>query len=235
MIYINRLTNYINGAIIITDRKRRRQKVGKSVYSIVLSDEVVREIDRMAYENGTNRSAMINSVLAEYTATVTPEKLIKSAVDDLRAIICGYDGFRAREASSGKMVSLCSALALKYNPTLKYNVELYHTVQGDNIGELRVTLRSQNSDLLMKMADFCEKWAQMESQFTGNGDYHAAIGRFDRKLKNPCRIPHEMLGGTAAEYIKMFDSALKSYISGASWADVDMCYRKYISENGICI
>ena len=37
----------------------------KSVYSLVLSDNVVRAIDDLAYKMGTNRSNLINSILAE--------------------------------------------------------------------------------------------------------------------------------------------------------------------------
>ncbi|MBR6623769.1 MAG: ribbon-helix-helix protein, CopG family, partial [Ruminococcus sp.] len=46
----------------------------KSVYSIVLSDDVVAQIDRLAYRHNTNRSNMINQILAEYVSYVTPEK-----------------------------------------------------------------------------------------------------------------------------------------------------------------
>ena len=39
--------------------------MAKSVYSLVLRDEVVAEIDRLAYRMNTNRSNMINQILAE--------------------------------------------------------------------------------------------------------------------------------------------------------------------------
>ena len=39
--------------------------MANSVYSIVLNDAVVEAIDRLAYQNGTNRSSMINRILAE--------------------------------------------------------------------------------------------------------------------------------------------------------------------------
>lgn len=40
--------------------------MSKSVYSVVLMDDVVDAVDRLAYEAGTNRSNMINRILAEY-------------------------------------------------------------------------------------------------------------------------------------------------------------------------
>ena len=36
----------------------------KSVYSLVLSDDVIAAVDRAAYQNGLSRSAMINRILA---------------------------------------------------------------------------------------------------------------------------------------------------------------------------
>lgn len=37
----------------------------KNVYSLVLSEDVVHEIDKLAYQRGTNRSNMVNQILAE--------------------------------------------------------------------------------------------------------------------------------------------------------------------------
>ena len=51
--------------------------MNKSVYSLVLSDEIVQEIDRMAYETGASRSAMINQILADYVRYTTPEKRMR--------------------------------------------------------------------------------------------------------------------------------------------------------------
>ena len=46
----------------------------KNVYSLVLSEDVVHEIDKLAYQRGTNRSNMVNQILAEYASLITPEK-----------------------------------------------------------------------------------------------------------------------------------------------------------------
>lgn len=50
----------------------------KSVYSIVLSDRVVEQVDALAYENGMSRSAMINHILAEQLSLTTPEQQMRS-------------------------------------------------------------------------------------------------------------------------------------------------------------
>ena len=45
----------------------------KSMYSIMLMDSVVEAVDRAAYLNGTNRSNLINQILAEHLGVETPE------------------------------------------------------------------------------------------------------------------------------------------------------------------
>ena len=52
--------------------------MANSVYSIVLNDAVVEAIDRLAYQNGTNRSSMINRILAERVSYTTPEQRIRN-------------------------------------------------------------------------------------------------------------------------------------------------------------
>ena len=55
--------------------------MNKSVYSIVLSDDVVAQVDRLAYKAGTSRSAMINRILADYVSYVTPEQRLRDILD----------------------------------------------------------------------------------------------------------------------------------------------------------
>ena len=46
----------------------------KNLYSLTLSDDVVREVDALAHRMGTNRSALVNQILAEYVSVPTPER-----------------------------------------------------------------------------------------------------------------------------------------------------------------
>ncbi|MFR0798058.1 MAG: CopG family transcriptional regulator [Oscillospiraceae bacterium] len=46
----------------------------KNLYSLTLSDEVVREVDALAHRLGTNRSALVNRILSEYVSVPTPER-----------------------------------------------------------------------------------------------------------------------------------------------------------------
>ena len=53
----------------------------KSVYSLVLNDRVVEELDQLAYRQGTSRSALINRILADYVSYQTPEMRLRQVLD----------------------------------------------------------------------------------------------------------------------------------------------------------
>lgn len=48
----------------------------KQLYSLMLNDDIVREVDRLAHLNGTNRSNYVNRILAEYVNMTTPERRV---------------------------------------------------------------------------------------------------------------------------------------------------------------
>ena len=56
--------------------------MNKSVYSLVLMDNVVSEVDKMAYEMGTSRSNLINQILAEYVRYTTPEMRMRAVFEE---------------------------------------------------------------------------------------------------------------------------------------------------------
>ena len=60
----------------------------------MLSDEVVREADRLAHQKGTNRSNLINQILAEYFGMVTPQRRINDVFQAIEEAV----------ASSGQLV-----------------------------------------------------------------------------------------------------------------------------------
>ena len=96
----------------------------KTLYSLMLNDEVVREVDALAHRMGSNRSNLINQILAEYVDYTTPERRINdvlSAVDQLMRPSRELVPFFAPNSFS---MSLKSSLEYKYRPTVKYEVDL---------------------------------------------------------------------------------------------------------------
>lgn len=59
----------------------------KNLYSLTLSDEVVREVDALAHRLGTNRSALVNRILSEYVSVPTPERRINDIFEAIEALV----------------------------------------------------------------------------------------------------------------------------------------------------
>lgn len=192
----------------------------KSIYSLALSDEIIQAIDALAYRQNTNRSSLINSILAEYVQLTTPEQRMREVFDRMETLLLGDDAFptpfQLLSLPSDTMMNLRSSIRYKYNPTARYSVELYRQPEDGVIGELRVSIRTQNRNLIAVLQDFYEAWVQEESAYK-DVDYSVdEQGRFARKLKVSVadgeEIPNGLtVGDVLSRYITAFDKALKFY------------------------
>ena len=61
--------------------------MSKSVYSIVLNDEVVDMVDKMARVNGVSRSLMIEKLLATAVGYETPESRINDILTEIERLV----------------------------------------------------------------------------------------------------------------------------------------------------
>ena len=87
----------------------RWTNVSKSVYSLVLSDDVVAAVDRAAYGLGTSRSNLINQLLADYVSFITPEKRRKDIFDSLASVLDSFEPFQVQNRGSDSMDSFWSS------------------------------------------------------------------------------------------------------------------------------
>lgn len=211
--------------------------MNKSVYSLVLTDDVVAEIDRIAYENGTSRSNTVNQILAEYVSYDTPEKRIREVFSEVENLLTGSSRFQVMMQPSDSMLSLRSALAYKYNPTVRYSVELNRNLQ-PAIGELRVSVRSQSSALRLYMLQFFKLWSRIEQNLVGHVECAMADDRYIRRLAvaEDRKLDNEALGQAIAEYIRLFDTALKLFFNNldqpeTAIARVESLYGDYLRKN----
>ncbi len=211
--------------------------MNKSVYSLVLTDDVVAEIDRIAYENGTSRSNTVNQILAEYVSYDTPEKRIREVFSEVENLLTGSSRFQVIMQPSDSMFSLRSALAYKYNPTVRYSVELNRNLQ-PAIGELRVSVRSQSSALRLYMLQFFKLWSRIEQNLVGHVECAMADDRYIRRLAvaEDRKLDNEALGQAIAEYIRLFDTALKLFFNHldqpeTAIARVESLYGDYLRKN----
>lgn len=217
-------------------RKHGRKRALKNVYSLMLEDDVVAAIDRLAYLQNTNRSGLVNRILAEYASVVTPEQRIREAFGRITALLDGQGSFRLAVAPSDTMLSLSSALLYKYNPTVKYSVELYRTA-ASGVGELRVSMRTQNRTLIAYMMRFYELWSGIEASYLGDVLFRAEDGKYARRLRLRKGSDAADLGERIAAYIRTFDTALKVYFSQlederAATREMERIFRAYLQNDG---
>ena len=174
----------------------------RSVYSLVLMDDVVRKIDQAAYSMNTSRSNLINQILAEYVSCPTPEQRSKDIFEQIAQAVSGERTFQIQGQPSDGMISIRSALRFRYNPTIRYSVEIYRE-GGDDFGEMRVSSRTQSRQLLEYLEDFFTRFARMELQ--------------ERQLSAGV-LEYHIVGNAIAWYIQMFDKVLESYFESVSLA-----------------
>ena len=204
----------------------------KNLYSLTLSDEVVREVDALAHRMGTNRSALVNRILAEYVSVPTPERRINDIFEAIEALVSPSRELVPFFAPNSQSMSLKSSLAYKYRPTVKYEVDLGGG-GGDTMGTLNVVFRTQSAELIAALTDFFRLWARVENACLAPllGD---AIGcsLYDGRFVRPLSMPRgharsaEDVAGAISAYVQLFDRLLKGYLDGSlSAGDVELAYR----------
>lgn len=188
----------------------------KSVYSVMLSDELVGLLDREAYKNGVSRSAMLDRILGERYSVETLEMQMDNIFSIMGRLIGVNDGMKFINGASGYMAAVQSALAYKYNPTVKYSVELFPS--GD-LGQLKISLRSQSETLLSIMETFYEFFIGLEKKHIGERIYGYDGNRFTRVFLRPDGATSEEVGKAVASYVSDFDGYLRIYFSSLGDSD----------------
>lgn len=213
----------------------------KTLYSLMLNEDVVREVDALAHRYGTNRSNLINQILAEYVNYVTPERRINDVLSAIHELMTPSRDFVPFFAPNSFSMSLKSSLEYKYRPTVKYEVELYRGNE-DTLGELSVLFRTQSAALISAMTDFFRIWKAVEDKhlapMTGiQPEYALADGKFIRSIALPDKqCSSEELAQTISEYIKLFDKLMKNYLAGRLNAhEIEASYYSYMLNSAIHI
>ena len=188
--------------------------MGNSIYSLVLSDEVVDAVDALEHGNGLSRSAMINRILAERVAMTTPEMRLQEILEAVRGAM--DDCFVLTEMPGSGTLCARSSLKYRYKPTARYSVEIYSR-NGKKAGEIRVSFRTQNAELIEALGRFFECWIELEKKYISRAlsddiVFTINAGKFTRTLNMPREnISDDALGEAVADYMAMIDGTMKEY------------------------
>lgn len=190
--------------------------MSKSVYSLVLSDDIVRAVDNLAYKMGVSRSSLIDRILAEKLSVETPETRMRSIMENMMRLL-DNDIFRLQTAAGDSGMLIRSPLPYKYKPTIRYAVELCR--EGDYLGKLKVSFRTQNEALTTAMNDFYNCFLKTEAKYISpfvniiaeiDGD------KMERLLNIPVvkgakEISPDEKATAISDYVRFIDKLIKIY------------------------
>lgn len=188
----------------------------KSVYSIVLMDDVIRAVDAQAYCLGTSRSNLINQILAEHLSCVTPEMRMRDIFATLESLISA--DFKIQQQRSESFLTLKTALEYKYRPTINYKVELARSPDC-YLGNLTVNIRTQSAPLIALFDSFFAYWTELELSLLkkynlhNNYSYELSQGCFRRRLLNTESLSQINTGEALNSYILLLDKFIKAFFS----------------------
>jgi len=214
----------------------------KTLYSLMLSEDVVREVDALAHRMGTNRSNLINQILAEYVDLPTPERRINDVFTAMEELMKASRELVPFFAPNAPTLSVKSSLEYKYRPTVKYEVELYRSRE-KALGELSVIFRTQSAALLELLTRFFRLWKRIEDAYLAPilpgyaVSYALYEGKFVRSIALPERdCTAQELAETISAYVEFFDRAMKAYLAGrADEAELAEAYRSWIARQSLHI
>lgn len=218
----------------------------RNVYSLVLAPEVVAQVDKLAYEKNTSRSNLINQILAEYFAFPTPEMRMKSIFDSVEQMMAELESFQVQFQPSDAMISIRSALRYRYNPTIRYVLELYRDCD-PAVGQLRVSARTQSSSLIQVLTEFFRFWAKLEVRLIGSyfpeemQFFQIENGKFTREFLMPAAEEmqsNEGIANAIGDYIQLFDVSLKQYFANlddpeTAAAVAEQNYKSHLKQHDV--
>lgn len=192
--------------------------MAKTLYSLILSDDVIREIDEEARAIGTNRSRLINQILADHVSLKTPAEHINDIFSAMEELLRPCRELTASFMPFSPSFSLKSSIDYRYRPTVRYELRLG---EGESDGAMTVIFRTQASELLSGMGEFFRIFARAEREAVGpvmseKLDYALYDGRFVRNIprgfwsgKSPERAAEAL-----SDYVRLFDGLMKRYLVG---------------------
>lgn len=210
----------------------------RSVYSLVLSDDVVEAIDNLAYSLGTSRSNLINQILAEKVRLVTPEQRMNDIFNQVESQLV-EERYQIQSRQSNTLLSIKSSIKYKYRPTVRYSLELFKNPK-EGIGRLKVSFRTQNQILLQLVDNFFSLWSSLEDKYiVHNIVYYIEPSRYIRVFSTISKTTKDV-GVAISNYIMAFDDALKQYFANCNNLKlansiVEDAFKQYLNNKDIVI
>lgn len=220
--------------------------MGKNVYSLVLTDEVVQAVDELAYANNVSRSHLINQILADALSLTTQETRLQRLYESVARLFEQERVFQVQTQPTDAVFSIRSALRYKYNPTIRYSVAFTRQEDGAFWGDWKAVCRTQSEPLLLLLNRFFQVMADAERPCQQHKRVSYQVG--ERRFCKLFALPKEtsvsgkeadaVLAQSLADYIRLFDAAIKEYFRAPGEENVLRekirgSYRQYQGKYGL--
>lgn len=216
----------------------------KTLYSLMLSEDIMREIDLLAHRMGTNRSNLVNMILAERVRMQTPEQQLNDIFSGIERLLSASRELVPLFAPNTQRVSVRSSLKYKYNPTLRYEVELAGVFSpGEPIGTLTASFRTQSQGLLELLSRFFRCLCRIEGRLLPlDISYSLDNGKFCRTLAYPVKrgsggavLNPDEISRAITDYVQLVDGMLKACVDGADSQTLADMYAAELAARPILI
>lgn len=195
--------------------------MSKSVYSVVLNDEIIALVDKQAFMNGVSRSQMINEILAEAVGFSTEKQRIAEVFETLGALQSDRVKVVRRQQS---VIDFLGAINYKYSPKVTYSVDLF---AGSDHGELKIALRTTNPELLRITGEFFNDFIEIESAYAGGVEYGVRDGKLIRRLDFSRATNVKDLAERISAYVNCLDKLFNEYVFDSAFGE----QRKRLEKN----
>lgn len=185
----------------------------KSVYSLMLFDEIVEKIDQIAYTKNTNRSQLINDILAEKIGMVTPEQKIQKILEQLDENFS--DTLSVSQINKNSSIQFGKSLKYKYRPKVRYSYEFTSNKRG-KYAVLKISSRTKSENLNDHFDEFFSLITHIEERGDQTDLSETQTNhKFIREFKNEGELSQdiETVTENLTRYLRMIDRAMNAYFS----------------------
>ncbi len=217
--------------------------MSKQIYSLVLSDQVIEKVDREAVIKGSNRSQIINDMLCQTFGIWTPDLKMNRVMDLMSETLRDIETMQMVSASHGNTLQLRTTVAYKYNPKLKYVVEMSGKSH-PTMAVLKIYSRTTSELFLQSLVMFFGYLNDFEEQTKASINFRQVISEgyaFDEKRfvkEIQCDwttkdVEAEAIARYLSNYILFLDESIKMYFNASgNWQFIDQqmgaLYKKYL-------
>ncbi|MFR2406814.1 MAG: hypothetical protein ACLS76_16835, partial [Eubacterium callanderi] len=176
-----------------------------------------------AYENNTNRSQLINDILAEKIGLETPEQQVQKILEQLDQNLS--DTLSVSQINKNSSIQFGKSLKYKYRPKVRYSYEFVND-NGQKYAVLKVSSRTKSEDLNEHFDQFFQKICNIErknNEVDDKDSEHLTNHKFIREFKENGAVQNGVSTVTnfLTEYLRMIDSAMNLYFESNEDENLD--------------